>query len=343
MTMRTPPRRRPAPEEAATARLAQALLSPPAPFEGATATEWIASRAVANAAGPLPAGRAPLDRALLASTRADRLAWAFLEAYQAAIRGRFAPDAPDGALGSFLANESGRRMVEIDTRLTRDGDALRLDGAKSWCLRAADPFDLYVLARAAEGPPSGPGSLVVVAVRSDAPGVSLAPGLAQRVVPELPHASARFDAVAIAPDDLLPGDGYGDYARPFRLDEDRALAACTLAWLLGEAARRDWPDAWRQRALAAVVMLRNACGPDAAPQTELLAAGAVQLAGGLLDEADAHWAAAPGDDAGLARWRRDRALLDGGRGVREARARSAWQALRRPAGSAPDARGTSRD
>lgn len=320
----------PRPRPDATTRLARALLCPPgAAVRVDAAADWLAARAQGAAADDGTddgTGRAAIDRAILASVRADRLAWPFLEAYQAAVRERFAPSSPAGALGSFLANEAGRRMVEIDTRLTSQGGRLRLDGAKSWCLRAADPFDLYVLARRTDGPARGPGSLAVVAVRSDAAGVALEPGRAQRVVPELPHASVRFEAVPVAQAEVLPGDGYADHARPFRRIEDLCLAACALAWLLGEAARRGWPATWRERALAAVLLLRGARGPDAAPETELAALGALQIAAELFARADGLWETAA-DDPARERWRRDRALLEGAGPIREARASAAWRAL----------------
>jgi alkylation response protein AidB-like acyl-CoA dehydrogenase len=219
-------------------------------------------------------------------------------------------------------------MSGITTRLVREGDALRLDGEKSWVLRAADPFSIHVLARAADGPASGPGSLVVVTVRHDARGVSLHEGRPQSVVPELPHASARFDGVAIEPVAVLAGDGYADHARPFRLVEDLCLAACALAWLLGEAGRYRWPDDWRQRAVAAVVMLRDAHArrsDDAA--IEVLAAGALSLASGVVDGVDAASDGGGWPEASRARWQRDRVLLSGAGGVRAERARSAWRRL----------------
>ncbi len=293
------------------------------------AADWVAIWAASEAAPapPLRACAGALDRALLASTRADRLAWAFLCAYQAAIRASFAPAAPRGTLGSFAANEAGRRMTAIETRLSRDGGRLRLDGAKSWVLRAADPFAIHVLARAADGPPSGPGSLVVVTVRSDAAGVSLAPGRPQAVVPELPHATARFDGVAIDDADVLAGDGYADHARPFRLAEDLCLAACALAFLLGEAGRGGWPDGWRERAVASIASLRRTFAlRRAEPEIELVAAGALSLAADVTAEADALVATTP-SDATRTRWRRDRALLGLAAGVRAERARSAWRRL----------------
>ncbi|MFO0234685.1 MAG: hypothetical protein ACK51M_16875 [Burkholderiales bacterium] len=314
------------PDDDGTRAVVRALLALHAGRACDAAADWVAAwRAIETAPGA-PSGA--LDRALLASARADRLAWAFLCAYQAAIRDAFAPAAPRGALGSFAANEAGRRMTGIGTRLVRDGAGLRLDGEKSWVLRAAEPFSIHVLARTADGPESGPGSLVVVTVRSDAPGVSLHEGRPQSVVPELPHAAARFDGVAIEPGDLLAGDGYADHARPFRLAEDLCLAACSLAWLLGEAGRHRWSDGWRQRAVATVVLLRDAYARRSADAAiEVLAAGALSLASGVVDAVDAAAEGSGWPEPPRARWRRDRGLLSGAGGIRAERALSAWKRL----------------
>jgi hypothetical protein len=309
-----------------TRAVVRALLAPHEAGACEGAADWAATWHAFETAPDAPHGA--LDRALLASARADRLAWAFLCAYQAAIRDAFAPAAPRGAPGSFAANEAGRRMTEIITRLVREGDALRLEGSKSWVLRAADPFSIHVLARAADGPASGPGSLAVVTVCSAAPGVSLHEGRLQSVVPELPHATARFDGVAIEPGDVLVGDGYADHARPFRLAEDLCLAACALAWLLGEAGRYRWPDDWRQRAVAAAVLLRDAYARRSADAAiEVMAAGALSLASAVVDAVDAAADGSGWPESSRARWRRDRVLLSSAGGIRAERARSAWRWL----------------
>jgi hypothetical protein len=79
-----------------------------------------------------------------------------------------------------------------------------------------------------------------------------------RFVPEVPHARLAFDGVAVAHEDVLPGDGYERYIKPFRSVEDIHVTAAVLAYLLAEAGRRGWPASWRERALIALLGLRGA-------------------------------------------------------------------------------------
>jgi hypothetical protein len=318
------------PTDERAAALAAALLRPAPVRVVDDAAGWVAAWRTTTAAS----GDAPLRAAITASVAADRLAWPFFCAYQAAVREIFGAAAAPGEVASFAANESGRKVTEIETRLERAGAGTGgvLRGAKSWCLRAVDPFAVYVLARDAAGPAQGPGSLAVVRVASDAPGVTLSAGPAQPIVPELPHARIAFDGVAVDAADVLPGDGYARYTRPFRVAEDLCMAATGLAYLAGEAARGGWPQTWRQRAVAAVALLEHAfAARSGRPEAELLIAGALSIAADVAGEAERIWQDAAPDGDALRRWTRDGPLLAGGRELRRRRAQGAWERLRRDA------------
>lgn len=266
----------------------------------------------------------PFDAAALAASRADRVAWAFFAGYQGALRSVFGAAA--GAPAAFCANESGRRITEVDTALRRDGDALRLDGRKSWALTPSEDTTLFVLARAADGPASGPGSLAVARVPLSAAGVVRETGSPQRVVPELPHAALRLEAVPVVAADVLPGDGYADHAKPFGLVESVFIHGCVLAALIGEAREDDWPLDWCERALAAIALLGDCARRDARrPETVLVATGALALADGMLREVEA--LRAPARAAERERWARDAPLLGLGQSNRRRRAQTAWAAF----------------
>lgn len=117
----------------------------------------------------------PYVNAIAAAFRADRLAWAFFSGYQGALQAAF-PELLAGAeprIASLGANESGRKLTEIDTALFVTDGVLRLTGQKSWVLADIDDLELFVLARTADGPARGPGSLVVARVRRSAAGVEM--------------------------------------------------------------------------------------------------------------------------------------------------------------------------
>ncbi len=73
------------------------------------------------------------------------------------------------------------------------------------------------------------------------PGVRLLPMPATRFVPEVPHARVQLDDVHVEDDELLPGDGYDAYVKPFRSIEDMHVTLAVLAYLLREARQRGWP------------------------------------------------------------------------------------------------------
>ncbi len=263
--------------------------------------------------------------AIAAAVRADRMAWVFFSGYQGALHAGFGggPVKAERRIASFCANESGHKLTEITTSLHKSAGAWRLQGRKSWLFAGVDDLDLFVLARAPEGPASGPGSLAIVRVPGNTAGVELSAPRPQNVVPELPHREAGFVDVRVDSGQLLTGDGYRDYARPFRLREDVFVTGCTLAYLLAQGHRAGWPTPWRQRCIAVLMTLGECASLSASDtRTELVTAGSLSLAGEVIEQADQLWAAS--ESAAAARWRRDKPILSGGKEARRQRALAAW-------------------
>jgi hypothetical protein len=267
----------------------------------------------------------PYVAAIAAALRADRMAWVFFSGYQGALHAAFTggPVNAERRIAAFCANESGRKLTEITTSLHTSDGAWRLQGRKSWLFAGVDDLDLFVLARAPEGPASGPGSLAVARVPGNAAGVELSAPRPQNVVPELPHREAGFVDVRVECGELLAGEGYRDHARPFRLREDVFVTGCTLAYLLALGHRAGWPTPWRQRCIAVLLTLGD-CASLAAgdTRTELVTAGSLSLAGEVIEQADQLWTSS--ESAAGARWRRDKPILSGGKEARRQRALAAW-------------------
>ena len=270
----------------------------------------------------------PFAHAVAAAFEADRLAWAFFCAYQGALQVAFPAWHRSSSLrtGALCANETGRKLNDIHTALHASEGALRLEGTKTWLLAGIDALDLFGLARATDAPVSGPGSLVIVRVPSDAPGVVVSAPRPQGVVPELPHASVEFRDVRIEDGQVEAGDGYADLAKPFRLREDVFVTGCALAFLLSHGHRTGWAGTWRERAVAAIATLeRCAALPPADARTEVLTAGALAAGGDLIEEVDGFWTAADAETA--ERFRRDKPLLDLGSDARRQRIAKAWASI----------------
>ncbi len=272
----------------------------------------------------------PILGAIAGGYAADRLAWAFCAGYQAALRA-LVPQLPAAALASLCVSETaGNHPRAIQTSLSPHPDlpgTYLLDGAKRWATLGPDSALLLVAARTAAAADAARVPIRLARVRQGTPGVTLSRMTDIRFVPEVAHAEVRFERVLVGEQDLLDGDGYARYIRPFRSIEDLHVHAATLAYLLREARRLAWPRPWVERAFAALHALAAIAPLDAsAPATHIALAGVLDIGAALVREADACWAATPGDPACL-RWTRDRALLAVASKARAQRIERAWERI----------------
>jgi acyl-CoA dehydrogenase len=273
----------------------------------------------------------PIEAAIAGGFAADRLAWAFCSGYQAALRA-LVPQLPADMLAALCVTEAaGNHPRAVQTALLPHPDlpgTFVLDGCKRWTTLGPDSALLLVAARSAGPADAARIPLSLVLVRQGAPGVSLRAMSEIRFIPEVAHAEVRFEHVLIAKQDLLEGDGYSRYVKPFRTIEDLHVHAAVLAYLLREARRLEWPRAWVERAFAALHAIGAIARLDASsPATHIALAGALEIGAALVGEADACWEAAGSDPAGE-RWTRDRALLSVASSARGKRLERAWERIR---------------
>lgn len=280
----------------------------------------------------LSAGHArPIQSAIAGGFAADRLAWAFCAGYQAALRA-LVPELPADALASLCVTEAGGNHPRaIQTSLLPNPDQAGqfvLDGHKRWTTLGPDSSLLLVAARIGGAAQDGRVQLKLALVRRDAPGVSLRAMSEIPFIPEVAHAEVQFERAVVAEHDVLEGDGYTRYVKPFRTLEDWHVHAAVLAYLLREARRLEWPRAWIARALANLYALCAIAHEDASsPATHIALAGALEIGAALLRDAEACWDAAANDAASL-RWKRDRALLSVAASARAKRIERAWERIR---------------
>jgi hypothetical protein len=162
-------------------------------------------------------------------------------------------------------------------------------------------------------------------VSTSAPGVRITPTSAP-FVPEIPHAEVDLDHVVVAEADLLPGDGYDAYLKPFRTVEDAHVHAALAGYLIGVARRHEWHDLVERLLAVALATRAVALADPALPTTHVALAGVLALAGREVEEVEARWRAQV-DDPEHVRWQRDRALLQVATTARLARRDRAWERL----------------
>jgi acyl-CoA dehydrogenase len=246
--------------------------------------------------------------------RASTVGGAFLCGYQAALRA-LVPSLPPGHVCLCATEEGGGHPRAIHTTLTEAGGGWQLDGHKKW-VTGADRAELLLVVASVGLDDSARNRLRVALVGARQPGVTLEPMPPTPFVPEISHAEVRFEAVFVS--ELLEGDGYDRYLKPFRTVEDTHVFASVLAYLVQ---RPGCPRQLAERILAVLATLEKiSIGDPTSPELHLMLAGALALGRQIADEAAAFL---DGD------WTRDMALLGVAQKARQARTETAWNAATR--------------
>lgn len=268
-----------------------------------------------------------IDRALLGGALADRMGFAFANGYSEALRA-LVPGL-EGVAALCATEEGGNRPRAIRTVLAPLADGRYVvRGRKKWATAADHAATLLVVASVGEV--DGKNRLRVVRVPTNADGVKLVASSAP-FVPEIPHAEVELDGVEIADADILPGDGYDDYLKPFRTVEDLHVHAALAGYLIGVARRHGLGREPIEAMIAIAVAVRALAAADrAAPSTHLALAGLIDLVTRAAGDIEVRWSKLGGDEH--ARWLRDRSLLRVASAARVARTGRAWEAIVEPSG-----------
>lgn len=248
------------------------------------------------------------DLALAGGFMADRLGYAFGSGYHAALRSLF-PQLPADVPAALCATEAGgNHPSALRTRLSASGDgSFRLEGSKAFVTFGTHARQLLVVATEGQDA-QGRNRLRFVRIDAARPGVTVTALPETPFVPEVPHAELRLEGVAVAADEVLPGDGYVRYLKPFRTVEDCHVHAAFLGWLMQVARRSGWPEAVQDEILAVASAVRSlALSDPESPAVHVALGGALDLCGRLVERVSALWERV--DAPTRERWERDRPLL----------------------------------
>jgi alkylation response protein AidB-like acyl-CoA dehydrogenase len=266
----------------------------------------------------------PVDRALAGGALADRLGYAFTAGYQAALQALF--PIGDDVYSLCITEATGNSPRDIATTLERTASPgmFVMSGRKRWATGAPLADGLIVAAKIGTDA-AGRNQIKLAKIGAHAPGIQLTPSHAP-FVPEIPHAEVVLDNAVVLEADILPGDGYDEYMKPFRTVEDVHVHAALAGYLTGVARRRGFAHDVIERLLALAVTTRTTALADAkAPATHAVLAGVCALIAHEVAAIEALWSASPDDE--WQRWQRDRALLQVAGKAREARRAKAWSLL----------------
>jgi len=269
----------------------------------------------------------PVDRAVIGGFITDCVAFAFSAGYCSALQS-LVPELPTDKITSFcVTEEGGAHPRAIKTRLAsvydESGDqAHTLNGEKKY-ITCANEADL-ILAAASEGTyGDGRNRIRMVKVDSRAPGVTITPIKDIHLVPEISHGMVTFNNVTIRNTDLLSGDGYLNYIKPFRTIEDLHVTAAISGFLFRIACQYDWNREIKQTILCLIVTIRTlALNDPGAPAVHILTGDVLRRTRDLIQRIEPYWEAV--DKAIRDAWNRDKALMDIAGKARLLRLETAW-------------------
>jgi len=268
------------------------------------------------------------DRAVAGGFLADRVAYAFANGYHSALL-RLVPSlAPDAFPALCITEEGGGHPRMIKSRLApidpdgADPAKWRLNGRKQFITGAAEA-DVYFVAASTGTDESRQNNIRLVRINSDEAGVSveLMPDLP--FIPEVSHGVLWMKDIPVQASQMLPGDGYLRYIKPFRTIEDLHVSSAVLGYFFRIATQFDWPRPQKQEILSLIVAMRTlAMGDPLDTGVHIALGGALQMMDRLTAGLDLLWEKvdAPVREA----WERDRTLLGIAKKVRTARLASAW-------------------
>jgi hypothetical protein len=258
----------------------------------------------------------PVRDALQGGLAAGNLALAFAAGYQAALRLLLPARLPDDAFAALLLSEGRRqRPEELATQLRAHADGYLLNGEKSFVTGGGHADLLLVVARCdVRGAADGAGGAaarvpaVLVMLPRATPGVTLEARADVPVLHELPHARARLVDVPVTAAQVLPGDGWRDYGKPFRSCEDICVSLSFAAYLFAQGRTEGWPETLLASLAGCVLRLADLAGmPPGDVYTHILLGAAEQELAAAAVQVDA---CIGGSETPFARdWRANRAFL----------------------------------
>lgn len=291
----------------------------------------------------------PWEQALFGGAQAGCVGYAFAAGYQAALHsllGQHSSETISKTISETISKNSnvisalcvtesgGNHPRAIQTTLTQTTskksaeDLYLLDGSKTFITGGPQADVLLVAATTGEDSQGRP-VLRLVKVPGTAEGVSVQPMPPLPFVPEIDHASVSFAKVRVPAEDILPGDGYADYVKPFRTTEDIHVTLALCGYLVRMALQTGYAPEQLPLWLSLTAQhIQLAQLPAADPMTHLLLAGVRGQLEQAIPDLESHWQHA--DPESFAHWQRDKALLKVASKAREQRTATALKNLPLP-------------
>jgi len=266
----------------------------------------------------------PVDRAIAGGFLANCPAFAFAAGYWAALH-RLLPDLPSTPVPALCISEKhGAHPAGIQCQLEKKGAKWLLDGKKHFvtCGREAE---LLLVAASTGVDSDGKNQLRLVQVGAQQAGITfLQLDKPLAILPEISHCQIEFTKVRLSPDQILPGDGYQAYIKPFRTIEDLHVMAAILGYIMRIGTLYDWPQPSKEQLFSQLLTIRAISLADyAAPETHIATGGAFASLQTYLQNLETCWRLV--DKSIHSAWLRDQAVLNIAADACARRLSAAWQ------------------
>jgi len=266
-----------------------------------------------------------LEQATLGGRFSNNMNFAFCAGYQSAIQSLFKPDAR--ALASLCITEKeGNHPKHIKSTLVEHKQAWQLNGSKSFITGANDATKLYIAVTEPfliQNNTSRP-NIKMLAVPADTTGIHITPMPPLLFVPGISHGTAVFEHVNIQASQILNGDGYSQYVKPFRTHEDIHVLVAILGFRIGEALSSNWSLSSIEAhlmLLSSLLSIRTDSFNE--PTTHLIFSGCRAQFNTLIKQTDEEFKL--NNPKGFSDWKRDKALLGIASKAHTVRTHRAWE------------------
>jgi len=270
----------------------------------------------------------PADMAIAGGFLADRVSYAFAAGYHSSLH-RLVPSLPLETITAFcVTEEGGGHPRAIKTKMESvksDTDGLslfRLNGSKKF-ITCASEAELLVVAVSTGVGADGKNNIRMVILNRGMAGITVIPMKDLHFVPEISHGVLQLEDVEVRETDLLPGDGYTEYIKPFRTIEDLHVSAAILGYLFRIACLYNWPREVKEEILCLMVTVRTLAisDPDA-PEVHIAFGGVFSQTSNLVQTVAPLWENVETETRNA--WDRDKELLNVAGTARERRLQTAW-------------------
>ncbi len=191
----------------------------------------------------LVSDKLPIEKAILGGFSCQQFSFAFMAGYQAALEYMFPTVAPNELKALCVSEEKGGHPKAIQTTLIDN----HLNGLKTYITAGSDVEHLLILCKTDKIVNNRP-QLKMVHIPKGAENTELM-NFELSFMKEVKHGKLAMTNTPIIASQVLEGDGFSDYAKPFRTLEDICVGAAYQSMLFRQAIDHQWAENLRDQLL----------------------------------------------------------------------------------------------